>query len=131
MKQIQEEQGMMPKNFQKLQVWNKAMDLTCKIYDIVERLPKWEEFHLKNQLIRSTSSISANTAEGNGQFFKKKEFTHLNIALGSTNESINWIILARRRNYITEEEFHSLEAEYREIIRMIIAMMRRLRQETA
>lgn len=107
------------------------MDLTCRIYGIVEKLPRSEEFHLKSQLLRSTSSISANLAEGNGQFFKKKEYTHYNVALGSANESINWIILARRRGYITEEEFETLETEYREIIRMIIAMMRKLRQETA
>jgi four helix bundle protein len=131
MRQMQDERDLILKNFANLQVWRKAMDLTCRIYDVVEKLPRSEEFHLKSQLIRSTSSISANLAEGNGQFFKKKEYTHYNIALGSANESINWIILARRRDYISEEEFQSLEAEYRDIIRMIVAMMKKLRQETA
>lgn len=117
------------KDFRKLTVYQKAMDLADKIYDIVEQIPEVEKYNTASQITRATTSISANIAEGNGQLFIKKSFTFFNNALGSANEVICWLEHARRRGYITEEQEKALCKDTEEIIKMIMGYLRKLKVE--
>jgi len=48
-------------------VWQKAMNLAVKIFDLTEKLPKKEDFGLTSQIRRSGLSVSGNLAEGFGR----------------------------------------------------------------
>ena len=50
--------------FKELRVWNDAMDLTVKIYEITKHLPFRRDFGLCNQIQKAATSISSNIAEG-------------------------------------------------------------------
>ena len=50
--------------FKELRVWNDAMDLTVKIYEITRELPFKQDFGLCNQLRRAAVSINSSIAEG-------------------------------------------------------------------
>tara|TARA_R110002049_G_C8753805_1_gene528178 strand:+ start:268 stop:462 length:195 start_codon:yes stop_codon:yes gene_type:complete len=54
----------MPFKFEKLEVWQLAMDLSNKVYDLIENLPATEPFNLSSQIRRAVTSISLNIAEG-------------------------------------------------------------------
>lgn len=60
-------------NFEKLEVWQKAMDLTVEIYKITNDFPKSEQFSLTDQLRRAISSVTANIAEGTGRLSHKDQ----------------------------------------------------------
>jgi four helix bundle protein len=50
--------------FEKLKVWQRAVDLSGEIYELIERFPKKEMFVLTSQIQRASDSIALNIAEG-------------------------------------------------------------------
>lgn len=50
--------------FEKLEIWQLAIEYTVYIYEITKKFPKEEQFGLTNQLRRSSNSVSSNIAEG-------------------------------------------------------------------
>ncbi|NLK96552.1 MAG: four helix bundle protein [Epulopiscium sp.] len=116
------------KDFKQLAVWQKATTLADRIYEIVKGFPDFELYQMQSQILRATTSISANLAEGNGQTFPKKEYTFFNTALGSANEVRNWLEQAYRRGYIQKSEFDELDGLTIEIIKMIIGRMKNLKK---
>ena len=72
-------------NFEKLEVYQDAIEFANQIYEITKAFPRSEMFGITNQLRRSSVSVPSNIAEGSSR--GKKEFIHfLNIALGSSYE---------------------------------------------
>ena len=61
--------------YRKLIVWQKAMDLTEKVYALIRSLPADEKYALADQLRRSVISISSNIAEGAGRA-TNKDYAH-------------------------------------------------------
>lgn len=89
----------MPFKFEKLIVWQKALDLADAVYQMtVKCFPKEEMYVLTSQIRRAADSVSLNIAEGStGQ--SNAEFTRfLNIALRSDVEVVGCLYLGRKRN---------------------------------
>jgi four helix bundle protein len=71
---------------ERLDVWNKAIDLVTMVYRATESFPREERFGLTSQIRRAAVSIPANIAEGAARD-SKKEFAHfLSNAQGSASE---------------------------------------------
>lgn len=121
--------NMTLKDFRKLIVYQKAMDLSDEIYRLVKQYPENEKYAMTSQITRATTSISANIAEGAGQLFIKKQFSFMNNALGSANEVVCWLEHARRRGYITQEQEKNLEKNVQEVIKILIGYMKKLKLE--
>ena len=116
-------------DFRDLKVWQKAVNLSDEIYEIVEGFPDYEKYIMVSQIIRCTTSISANIAEGNSQLYSKKEFSFANNALGSAGETKHWLEMAYRRKYIDDTTYYKLIEDTDEVIRMIIGYMKKLKGE--
>lgn len=50
-------------NFKELSVWQKARELTKKIYILSKKIPEYEKYGLISQIQRSCVSIASNIAE--------------------------------------------------------------------
>lgn len=87
-------------NFEKLKIWQKAMDIAVAVYEISAVLPIDERFNLIHQIKKSAVSIPSNIAEGSGRNHNKEFIQFLGIANGSTFELITQLILAKRLNLI-------------------------------
>jgi four helix bundle protein len=70
----------MKSNYQKLTVWQKAMDLAETIYTITKKFPASELYGLTSQMRRCSVSIPSNIAEGNQRNFTKIHTNFLYIA---------------------------------------------------
>lgn len=71
-------------------------------------------------------SISANIAEGSGKGSDKELVRFLRIALGSTSELENHLIIARDTSVLTKSDFDSLTARIIEVRKMLYGLVRYL-----
>lgn len=96
----------MIKNFSELEVWKIADALFEMIIVDAEKFPKTTVGKIiADQIIRAIGSISANIAEGAGRGGKKEFIRFLIIARGSLTESQNWLIKARKMDWISDNQF--------------------------
>jgi four helix bundle protein len=82
---------MKARSYEDLVVWQKAHALTNTIYKITEDFPSTEKFTLVKQIRGSAISVPANIAEGFGRFHQKEKIQFYNIAIGSLNETENYL----------------------------------------
>lgn len=90
--------------FEKLEVWVISLDLNDKIYEIASLLPEIENFNLKSQIIRASSSISLNIAEGSTTSSNSEQSRFLKIAKRSLIEVVACLRLIERRKYLVHSE---------------------------
>lgn len=113
------------KDFRKLVVYQKSLVLVDRIYQIADGYPKREEYMLKQQIIRAATSVSANIAESE-QLYVKKRFSFLNNAIGSVNEIRCWLDISLRKNYINPSTFAELEDDAVQILKMLLKILKNI-----
>ncbi|MBI5030459.1 MAG: four helix bundle protein [Chloroflexi bacterium] len=111
-------------NYKELKVWQKGMDLVVTVYKLTRTFPKDELFGLTSQLRRAAVSISLNIAEGAGRETDIEFARFLDIALGSTYESIVALSIAQRLGYCNLEESNGLVEQAEEIARMLTGLIK-------
>ena len=84
-----------------------------------------KEFVLSKQLLRSGTSIGANVTEAQKGQSKADFNVKMNIALKEANESEYWIRLLYRTEYLTKEEFNSIEKDIKEIIAILVSICKK------
>ena len=90
-------------NFEKLRVYQDALDFSKQVYKTTKRFPKDELFGLTSQFRRAASSVPLNIAEGSS--LTKTQFKDfLRRARGSVYECVTILFLALDNDYISEEE---------------------------
>ena len=114
-------------NFEKLEVYNDAVELANQTYEITKTFPRSEIFGITNQVRRAAISIPSNIAEGSSR--GKKEFIHfLNIALGSAYECVPLLEISKRQGYLNHESFSELINNLHKISAKINALKNSLRK---
>ena len=92
--------------FEKLKVWENAVELSGDISDLVKKFPKEELYVLTSQIKRATDSVSLNIAEGSTGQTNPEFRKFLGYALRSAIEVVCCLFLARKRKLINKEEFN-------------------------
>jgi four helix bundle protein len=105
--------------FEKLQIWQKAMDFGEAIFSVSLAFPKDEQFNLISQARRSADSIALNIAEGSISQSNPEYKKFLGYAIRSLAEVVTCIHKAVRRKYINEDQFKQLYAEAFHLMNMI------------
>ena len=84
---------------------------------------------LCNQLLRAGTSIGANNAEACNAIskadFKSKSF----IALKEARESLYWLDLLHRNDYLTYAQYQSLYADCEELVKILVTRCKTLNVE--
>ena len=96
------------RDFKKLMVWQKGMDIVEEIYNASDEFPSEEKYGMRSQATRCAVSIPANIAEGSAKSSKKEYKYFLEIALGSSFELETHILIAHRLKWLKEEVVHGL-----------------------
>jgi len=107
------------KDFTELEVWKEARKFKNEMYQFCNTLPKAEEYKLKDQLIRSSRSVTANIAEGYGRFHYQENIQFCRIARGSLTESKEHLITAFDCNFISIEDYNKFILQYESSLRLI------------
>ena len=75
-------------DFEKLEVYKKAMALTARVFQLTRTLPREYQFSVADQLRRASLSILNNLAEGSGKLSKKEKAQFYRTSLNSARECI-------------------------------------------
>ncbi len=92
------------RNFRELTVWQKAMDIVIRVYELTALLPKDETYGLKTQLQRAAVSIPSNIAEGCSRNSEPDFKRFLEIAIGSTYELETQLTITENVNLISKNK---------------------------
>jgi four helix bundle protein len=96
------------RDFQDLEVWQMAMDLSERIYRLTWEFPRHEVYGLASQLQRASVSIPSNIAEGRMRGTLRDYAHFVSMARGSLAEVRTPLILAQRLDYTTTEQSDTL-----------------------
>ena len=84
-----------------------------------------KETTMSNQLLRSGTSIGANVREGLYAQSRKDFISKLNIALKEAGETNYWLEIIYSAEYFTAEEYKSLKADNDELLRLLISIIKK------
>ncbi len=83
-----------------------------------------KEYVLSKQLLRSGTSVGAMVREAE-HAKSKTDFKHkMSIAQKEINETIYWLELLKETDYLTNEQFESINIDAVEIIKLITAIIK-------
>jgi four helix bundle protein len=112
--------------FEKLDVWQKAIDFADLVYNYTRNFPADERFGLTNQMRRAAVSISSNIAEGTSRMSQTDFARFIEIATGSVFEVVSQSFIGRRQGFLNEENFRAMYSAADEIGRMLSGLRKSL-----
>jgi four helix bundle protein len=115
--------------FEKLDVWQKAIDFADLVYNHTRNFPADERFGLTNQMRRAAVSISSNVAEGTSRMSQTDFARFIEIATGSVFEVVSQSFIGRRQGFLNEENFRAMYAATDELGRMLSGLRKSLALE--
>ena len=95
-------------NFDKLEVWHRAVDFADSVYTATAEFPGDERFGLTNQMRRASVSISSNIAEGTSRHSRDDYAHFLEIAAGSIFEVVSQATISKRQGFLSETDYKRL-----------------------
>ena len=108
-------------SFRDLLVWQRAMTLTERVYELTNALPKSEQYGLASQMKRAAVSMPSNIAEGHtrktGHFLE-----HLNTASGSNSELQTQLELTHRLKLLSRSDVAPVAEEAAVVGRLLHAL---------
>jgi four helix bundle protein len=106
-------------------VKSKSFAFAVRIVSLYQFLfDKKKEFVMSKQLLRSGTSVGAMVREAE-HAETKPDFTHkMAIAQKEINETLYWLELLSETNYLTKEQFESINADAEELIKLITAILK-------
>src|SRR4029450_2403492 len=105
--------------FEKLDVWQKAIDFADLVYNYTRNFPADQRFGVTNQMRRAAVSISSNIAEGTPRMSQTDFARFIEIATGSVFEVVSQSFIGRRQGLMNEDDFRALYGAADEIGRML------------
>ena len=114
--------------FEKLIIWQKAMDLGEEVNILSGEFPKEELYNLTSQIRRAADSIALNIAEGSIGQSNPEQRKFIGYAFRSLAEVITCLYKAKRRKYIDEEVFQKMYTSSFNLMNMIIGFQKSIKQ---
>ena len=118
-------------NYKGLIVWQKAHTLTLKIINAVDSVSRssYASEIIIRQLLRATTSIGANIAEGYGRYKGKEYLYFLQISYGSANEVDNWLNVLKDAGLMQPIIASELLEINEEIQKMLAAIIKKIKEK--
>jgi four helix bundle protein len=112
--------------FEELLVWQRAKELSLRVYRVTSQGPLARDLGLRSQIRRAAVSVMSNIAEGFERNSRAEFARFLAIARGPAGEVRSQVYLAEELGFISPEDSRILLGLCKEITRMIIALRKSL-----
>jgi four helix bundle protein len=106
-------------NFEKLDVWQEAIQFADLVYQLTGAFPSDERFGLTNQMRRAAISVSSNIAEGSSRGSRPDFSRFVEIATGSLFEVVSQATVSRRQNLLDQSSYDRIYAAAEKQSRML------------
>ena len=104
----------------KMDIYERCLDFSVRIVNLYKYLFKeHNEYVLSKQLLRSGTSIGANVAEARHAISKRDFLNKMYISYKEANETLYWIELLFRTDYISEKSYTSISSDCNIIIKIL------------
>ena len=113
-------------NFEKLDVWQEAIQFADLMYELTGDFPGEERFGLTSQMRRAAVSISSNLAEGSSRISRTDFARFVEIATGSLFEVVSQSTIALRRRIIARNDYSQIYAAAEKQSKMLSGLRRSL-----
>ena len=90
---------------EELNVYNLAMDLGERVWNVMKGWGNFEKDTIGKQLIRAIDSVAANLSEGFGRYHFKDVKNFGYYSRGSLYESKTWLTKAKNRALISNDDY--------------------------
>ena len=107
--------------FEKLKIWEKAMELGEDINILADTFPRKEIFNLSSQIRRAADSVALNISEGSILQSDPEQKRFLGYSIRSLAEVVTCLYKAKNRNYINQDYFNKKYEFCYHLMNMIIA----------
>jgi len=121
----------MPKQFEDLVAFQRAVDLSVAIYKETSKFPDEERYGLKVQLRRASISVISNIAEGQGRLTNGEWRQFLGHARGSLYEIQAQLVVALRLGLINDTAHRSLRSDVIKAARPLAGLINYVRRRNA
>jgi len=115
--------------FEKLDVWQKSVEMADAVYRLTQEFPDSERFGLANQMRRTAVSVCANIAEGSGRGSNRDFSRFIEVAYGSLMELVSHLHIVRRQEFVAAEVAGSLYRRADQVARMLSGLRSHLRKD--
>ena len=115
------------KDFEELSIFQKARELSMRIYAITNRERFKPDYRFVQQIRAAGGSIMDNIAEGFERTGNKEFLNFLYIAKGSCGEVRSQLIRATDVGYLTTEEYEELYSECRKLSAGIMNLIKEIK----
>ena len=102
-----------------LAVYRKALIFATAVISLFGHKNKKGQDYLANQILRSSTSIGANIAEGYGRMYSKTFRQFLAVARGSCFETMFWLEIAKTSKTIDKAQYENLDGNVVELIKIL------------
>lgn len=111
------------KSYRDLMVYQNAMDVVMKVFELSRQFPSEEKYSLTDQIRRSSRSVCANLAEA----WRKRRYeaafiSKLSDAETEAAETQVWMEVAWRSKYVDEATFRAIDDACDKVIAQIVRM---------
>jgi four helix bundle protein len=118
-----------PYKFQKLAVYQSALEYIDRTYELTKQLPDSERYNLRSQLERASTSIALDIAEGSTGQSDAEQNRFLGLAVRSYLETVACLDLIERRGYIRAEATNRLRENGHQVFIKLQAFRKKLLSE--
>lgn len=112
-----------------LDVYRMLCDLHLEVCALSSRWPKEEIYELGSQIRHSSNSAPAQLAEKNDDRHVRNKVEGVNRARGEAAETIHHLYIASRKGYVDSKTFEAYRTKYKQCIRMLNGLERKLEEK--
>ena len=110
---------------------DKTLDFAARIVELHKYVIRTQkEYDLPRQILRSGTSIGANCMESRSAQSTADFVSKLSIDLKEADETSYWLNLFLKVNYITIEQFDSINSDLQEIIKILVTIIKKSKENS-
>ncbi|MBO5729143.1 MAG: four helix bundle protein [Paludibacteraceae bacterium] len=110
-------------------VFEKSKNFAIRIIRLCKLLQDRKEYIISKQVTRSGTSIGANISESQFAISKKDFQAKMYIALKETHETLYWLELLFKTEYITETEYESINKDCLELKKILSSITKTTKEK--